>query len=218
MRCVLYARTSTADQNCEMQLRELRDWVSRQGEDWKITEEYVDSGFSGRKANRPALDRMVADATKRRFQCALCYKVDRAGRSVLHLSQLLATLDAHGIRFIATSQGLDTDAANPTSRLLLNILAAVAAFEVELIKERTVSGLRAARAKGKTLGRPMKIFRRDQVPKLRDDDRLSWRQIGERLNVPAMTAYNAYQTIRTKNVVETGPAKSSKRGTSAVAV
>jgi DNA invertase Pin-like site-specific DNA recombinase len=113
---------------------------------------------------------------------------------------------------------LDTDAANPTSRLLLNILASVAAFEVELIKERTVSGIRAARAKGKRLGRPMKIFHRDQVAKLRDEDGLSWRLIGERLNVPEMTAYNAYQAMRTRNVVETGPANSGKRGSSAVGV
>ena len=216
MRCAIYARTSTADQNCDMQLRELRDYALRQG--WKITEEYVDSGFSGRKTNRPALDRMMADAAKRRFQCVLCYKLDRLGRSVLHLSQTLATLDSHGIRFIATSQGLDTDAANPTSRLLLNILASVAAFEVELIKERTISGIKAARAKGKRLGRPMKIFHRDQVMKLRDEDGLSWRQIGERLNVPAMTAYNAYQTLRTKNVVETGSATTGKRGSSVLAV
>jgi DNA invertase Pin-like site-specific DNA recombinase len=167
MRCALYARVSSGDQNCEMQLRELRDYVFRQG--WKITEQYVDSGFSGRKKNRPALDRMMADAAKRKFQCVLCYKLDRLGRSVLHLSQTLATLDSHGIRFIATSQGLDTDAANPTSTLLLNILASVAAFEVELIKERTISGIKAARAKGKRLGRPMKIFHRDQVMKLRDD-------------------------------------------------
>lgn len=113
---------------------------------------------------------------------------------------------------------MDTDAANPASRLLLNILAAVAAFELELIKERTVSGIRAARAKGKTLGRPMKVFRRDQVAKLRDEDGLSWRQVGERLNVPAMTAYNAYQALRTKNLVESGPANPGKRGSSAVAV
>jgi DNA invertase Pin-like site-specific DNA recombinase len=216
MRCAIYARTSTADQNCDMQLRELRDYALRQ--DWKITEEYVDSGFSGRKTNRPALDRMMADAAKRRFQSVLCYKLDRLGRSVLHLSQTLATLDSHGIRFIATSQGLDTDAANPTSRLLLNILASVAAFELELIKERTVSGIKAARAKGKRLGRPMKIFHRDQVMKFRDEDGLSWRQIGERLNVPAMTAYNAYQTLRTKNVVEAGSATTGKRGSSVLAV
>jgi putative DNA-invertase from lambdoid prophage Rac len=216
MRCAIYARTSTADQNCDMQLRELRDYALRQG--WKITEEFVDSGFSGRKANRPALDRMMVDAAKRRFQILLCYKVDRAGRSVLHLSQLLATLDSHGIRFIATSQGLDTDSSNPTSRLLLNILASVAAFEVELIKERTVSGINAARAKGKRLGRPMKIFHRDQVMKLRDEDGLSWRQIGERLNVPAMTCYNSYQAMRTKNVVETQSSTRPKKGTSTVAV
>jgi putative DNA-invertase from lambdoid prophage Rac len=203
IRCALYARVSTSDQNCEMQLRELREYVFRRGADWKIVAEFVDSGWSGRKSSRPSLDRMMSEAAKRRFDAVLCYKLDRLGRSVLHLSQALATLDSHGIRFIASSQGLDTDAANPTSRLLLNILSSVAAFEVELIKERTLCGIKAARAKGKVLGRPMKVFRRDQVLKLRDEDGLSWRQIGERLNVPAMTAYNAYNAYRTKTVPET---------------
>jgi DNA invertase Pin-like site-specific DNA recombinase len=212
IRCALYARVSTSDQNCEMQLRELREYVSRRGHDWKIVAEYVDSGFSGRKASRPSLDRLMADAAKRRYDAVLCYKIDRMGRSVLHLSQTLAVLDSHGVRFIATSQGLDTDAANPTSRLLLNILSAVAAFEVELIKERTLSGIKAARAKGKTLGRPMKIFRRDQVLKLRDEDGFSWRQIGERLNVPAMTAYNSYHAYRTKIVPETDAVTVAKIG------
>ena len=186
-----------------MQLRELRDYVSRRGAEWKIVAEYVDTGFSGRRASRPALDRMMADAAKRRLDVIACYKVDRLGRSVLHLSQTLATLDSYGVRFIATSQGLDTDATNPTSRLLLNILSAVAAFEVELIKKRTLSGIKAARAKRTKLGRPMKVFRRDEVVKLRDEAGLSWRHIGERLGVPAMTAYNAYFTYRKENVPET---------------
>jgi DNA invertase Pin-like site-specific DNA recombinase len=161
---------------------------------------------------------MLADAAGRRYDCVLCCRLDRLGRSVLHLSQTLAALDSHGIRFIATSQGWDTDGANPASSLLLNVLAAVAAFEAELIKERTVSGVKAARAKGKRLGRSMRSFHRDQVTKLPDEDGLSWRQIGERLGVPAMTCYNAYQAMRTRNVAETGPANSGKRGSFAVGV
>ena len=111
MRCALYARVSTTDQNCEMQLRELREYIARR--DWKIAGEYVDTGFSGAKASRPALDRLMADAAKRKFDSVAVWKIDRFGRSVLHLNQQLAALTSHGVRFIATSQSLDTDEKTP---------------------------------------------------------------------------------------------------------
>src|SRR6266568_3741571 len=105
----------------------------------------------------------------------------------------MAALDSYGIRFIAVSQGVDTDASNPTSRLLLNILASVAAFELELIKERTLLGVRAARANGKILGRPKRVFRRDEVLRLRDEQGLSWRAIARELKIPVMTALDSYR-------------------------
>ena len=191
MRAAIYARVSTSDQNCELQLAELREFAQRRG--WTVHKEYVDSGFSGAKASRPALDKLMADAGQRRFDAVLVYKLDRFGRSVLNLSQSLAALDSYGIRFLAISQGVDTDAANPTSRLLLNILASVAAFELELIKERTLLGVRAARANGKILGRPKRVFRRDEVVRLRDQDGLSWRAIAKKLGIPVMTAVDAYK-------------------------
>src|SRR6202162_1558704 len=107
VRCVLYARVSTTDQNCEMQVRELREYAVRRG--WMISAEYIDTGFSGAKSSRPALDRMMHDAAQHRFDCIVVYKIDRFGRSVLHLNQQLATLTSYGVRFIATSQSLDTD-------------------------------------------------------------------------------------------------------------
>jgi len=110
----IYARVSTLDQTCESQLRELRDYVARRG--WTIIGEYVDTGWSGAKASRPQLDKLMADASQRRFDCICVYKIDRFGRSVLHLNQQLATLTSYGVRFIAVSQGLDTDKASPTSR------------------------------------------------------------------------------------------------------
>jgi putative DNA-invertase from lambdoid prophage Rac len=88
----------------------------------------------------------MSDAAQRRFDVVAVFKLDRFGRSVLHLNQQLAALDSYGIRFIAASQGLDTDHSNPTSRLLLQILASVAEFERQLICERTLAGVRAARA------------------------------------------------------------------------
>lgn len=191
MLCAIYARVSTTDQNCEMQLRELREYISRRG--WQNGEEYIDTGFSGAKASRPALDRLMADAAKRKFDCVAVWKIDRFGRSVLHLNQQIAALTSYGVRFIATSQSIDTDQSNPTSRLLLQILASVAEFEREIIRERTLSGIRAAQAAGKVVGRPKRVFRRDEVVRLRDDEGMSWRAIGKKLGIPAMTALDSYR-------------------------
>src|SRR5260370_22286855 len=128
----------------------------------------------------------MADAGQLRFDVVLVYKLDRFGRSVLHLNQQLAALDSHGIRFIAVTQGLDTDHSNPTSRLLLQVLAAVAQFERELIRERTLAGVRAARANGKILGRPKRVFRRDAGLKLRHEQDPSWPAIATGLGIPRL--------------------------------
>ena len=122
-----------------MQLKELREYCERRG--WTISGEYVDTGWSGAKASRPELDRIMYDAGMHRFDAILVWKLDRFGRSVLNLSEQLARLNSWGIRFLATSQALDTDASNPTSRLMLHILASVAEFEREMIRERVSAGL-----------------------------------------------------------------------------
>src|SRR5215469_15506603 len=190
-RVALYARVSTNDQNCDLQLRELREYTAARK--WEIAGEYVDTGWSGSKANRPELTRLMADAAKRKFDCVAVWKIDRFGRSVLHLNQQIATLTSHGIRFIATSQSLDTDQSNPTAALLLHILSAVAEFERSMIRERTLAGIQAAKAAGKVIGRPKRVFRRDEVVRLRDEEGLSWRAIGTKLGIPAMTALDSYR-------------------------
>jgi DNA invertase Pin-like site-specific DNA recombinase len=93
----------------------------------------------------------------------------------------------------SVSQGLDTDQNSPTSRLLFQVPGAIAEFERELIKERTLCGIRAAQAAGKVVGHPKRIFRRDEVVRLRDKEELSWRAIGKKLNIPAMTALDSYR-------------------------
>ncbi len=142
----------------------------------------------------------MADAAQRRFECVLVWKLDRFGRSVLHLNQQLAELTREGVRFISTTQGLDTDRSNPTSRLLLQILASVAEFEREMIRERTLVGIRAARASGKRIGRPKRVFRRDEVVRLRDEGGLSWRAIAATLSIPVSTALSAYREHRSETV------------------
>jgi putative DNA-invertase from lambdoid prophage Rac len=134
VKVAIYARVSTVDQKCEMQLRELREYCSRRG--WEIGGEDVDTGWSGTKASRPELDRLMRHAGEHRFDCVVVWKLDRFGRSVLESLNRLASA---GVRFIATTQSIDTDESNPTSKLLLYILAAVAEFEREMIRERVMA-------------------------------------------------------------------------------
>jgi putative DNA-invertase from lambdoid prophage Rac len=164
LKAAIYARVSTVDQHCEMQLAELREYAARRG--WEIAGEYVDTGWSGAKASRPELDRLMRDASQHRLDCILVWKLDRFGRSVLNLAEALGKLRSWGVRFIATTQAIDTDAANPTSQLLLHILAAVAEFEREMIKERVKAGVRRAQAAGKHCGRPAANVDRARILRL----------------------------------------------------
>ena len=151
----------------------------------------------------------MRDATQRKFDCVLVWKIDRFGRSVLHLNQQLAALSSYGVRFIATSQSLDTDQSNPTSRLLLQILASVAEFEREMIRERTLIGLRVAKANGKQFGRPKRVFRRDELVRLREEGH-SWRTIASKLCIPVMTAVDAYRDCCTETVAANGTSQCGK--------
>lgn len=169
MKTALYARVSTSDQNCEMQLTALREYVGARG--WTVAGEYVDTGWSGAKASRPAFNRLMADAKARRFDTVAVWKMDRFGRSVQHFIEAIADLRSAGVRFIATDQGIDTDASNPASRLMFHLLVAFAEFEREIIKERVVAGLQRAKTKGtrsgRPIGRPRRIFDRGAVLRLR---------------------------------------------------
>jgi putative DNA-invertase from lambdoid prophage Rac len=93
MKAAIYARVSAADQNCELQLRELREYIARRS--WDPAAEYVDSGWSGAKASRPALDRLMQDAAQRRFDAVLVWKLDRFGRSVKNCVDGIGQLSAH---------------------------------------------------------------------------------------------------------------------------
>lgn len=192
MRCALYCRVSSSDQRCDLQLRELREYVSKRG--WQIAAEFIDEGVSGTKASRPALDKLMAAARLRRWDSVLVWKLDRWGRSVVDSIRSIQELVSLGIRFIAVTQNIDTDESNPMSRFFLHVMSAFAEMEVSLIRDRTIAGVRAARASGKVLGRPKRIFRRDEVVRLRDKEGLSWRAIAKQLDIPVMTAADAYHT------------------------
>ena len=174
MRCAIYARVSTIGngQSPEMQLRELREHCERRG--WSVAGEYVDVGISGTKETRPQLDKLMADAHRRRFDAAIVWKFDRFARSVSHLPRALETFNALGIAFVSLSESLDT--STPAGRMVFTVLGAVAELERSLIAERVKAGLRNARAKGKQLGRPRVIVDAARIASLRARG-ISWRDI-----------------------------------------
>jgi DNA invertase Pin-like site-specific DNA recombinase len=159
-----------------MQLRELREYCERRG--WQIAGEYVDSGISGAKEKRPSLDRLMADAHKRRFDVLAVWKFDRFARSVSHLLRALDTFRVLGIEFVSLSESLDT--ATPAGRMVFTVLGAVAELERSLIAERVRAGLRSARAKGKRLGRPRVVVDAARIGRLRSQGR-TVREIAEDL-------------------------------------
>lgn len=149
MKAALYARVSTFDQEPENQLQELRRYVDARG--WTAVE-YVDRGISGSKDRRPALDAMLAEAKRRKFDVVVCWRLDRLGRSLRHLINLLDEIQTLGVGFVTLGEGIDT--TTPAGRLQLHLLAAISQFERERIRERVLAGLQRARKAGKRLGRP----------------------------------------------------------------
>jgi putative DNA-invertase from lambdoid prophage Rac len=204
VRAAIYARVSTADQHNAIQVRELTEYLQRRG--WELSGVYQDT-MSGAKATRPGLDKLMTDARQRRFDAVLVWKLDRFGRSLVHCVSGIQELSSLGIRFIATSQGLDTDESNPASKLLMHILAAVAQFERELIRERVSAGMRNAKSKGtrsgKAIGRPRRVFDRGEVLRLRQDG-VSMAQIARRMQVGVGTVARVLQSTVIRDPAKSG--------------
>src|SRR5713226_4883251 len=138
MKVAIYARVSTANngQDPTMQTHELREYATRRG--WMVAGEYVDVGISGTKEKRPELDRLMADAHRRRFDCVVVWKFDRFARSVSHLLRALETFKAQGIEFVSFSEQMDT--STPAGKMVFTVLGAVAELERSLIVERVKAG------------------------------------------------------------------------------
>jgi DNA invertase Pin-like site-specific DNA recombinase len=173
----LYARVSTLDQSCDMQLEDLRRYAARFGRSC----EYVDVGVSGTQRRRPQLDALMKDAHKRRFDVLLVWKFDRFARSVKHLVDSLEEFRALGIDFISYTEGVDT--TTPSGELLFHIMGAVAQFERDLIAERVRAGIAHARAMGKPIGRPRARIDAEQAKALRQQGQ-SLRGIARVMGVP----------------------------------
>ncbi len=150
---IIYARVSTSNQTVDSQLEELRSYCERRG--WQDVQEITDC-ISGGATSRAGLDRLMGMVRRGKVSTIVAFKLDRLARSLAHLAQLIGELQSHGTALICPSQGIDTTESNPVAQLQLNILGAVAQFEKDLIVERVNAGLRAAKQRGVTLGRPSK--------------------------------------------------------------
>jgi DNA invertase Pin-like site-specific DNA recombinase len=183
-RAALYARVSTTNgQNPEMQLGELREYCQRRG--WQLAGEYVDVGISGAKDKRAELDRLMADAHRRKFDVVAVWKFDRFARSVSHLLRALETFQALRVNFVSLTEAIDS--STPAGKMVYTVLGAVAELERSLIVERVKAGLRNAKAKGKRLGRPRRIVDATRIGVLRAQGP-SWAVVGEQVGGSEGTA------------------------------
>ena len=188
MKVALYCRVSTSDQDCEMQVRELKEYIARRN--WEVYGEFVDSGWSGATSSRPQLDLLMKAARLRHFDTVICWSLDRWGRSMQHCIQSMTQLADLGVRFMALTQNIDTDDQSAAGKLMCNILMSFAEWEREMIRERVICGIANARAKGVKLGPKFRVFRRDEAIRLRASG-VSWRNIAKELQVPVGTIRDA---------------------------
>lgn len=180
----IYGRISTRSQDVSTQLEDLREYARRRG--WVIAEEYLDIAESGARASRPALDRLMADARRRRFDTVLVWRFDRFARSTRQLILALEEFRKLGIEFVSYMEHIDT--GSPLGEAMFTIIGAFAQFERNVLIERVQAGLRKARAEGKQLGRPRAVVNRLKIGALQAEG-LSYREIGRRLGIPRSTVY-----------------------------
>lgn len=186
MRIGIYARVSTKDQSCELQVRDLRAYCAARGFD--LVREYVDVGQSGAKDSRPELNKLMDDARKRQFDAIVVWRFDRFARSTKHLLSALEEFRSLGVQFISYQENIDTSSA--LGQALFTIVSVVAQLERDLIRERVSAGIRNAQANGKKLGRPKSGVDRERILELKAQGH-SLRQIASNLGV-------GYGTVRAR--------------------
>lgn len=186
MRVAVYHRVSTLDQDPTLARDELHAAASRLGGEVALD---VEETGSGARNDRPGLQRLMDAARRGKLDAVICWKLDRFGRSALDVLANIRDLDAAGVRFIAMTQGIDIrPGGDAMSRLILGVLASVAEFERDLIKERTRLGMAKAKAAGRRIGRPLAALpARGEVARLRTEGR-SWRQVSAALGCSTWAA------------------------------
>ena len=176
-RAALYARVSTADQNLETQLLDLREMAKQRG--YEIVHEYSDT-ISGAKSKRPGLDQLMADARRHRFDVVLVAAFDRVARSVRHFLEVLDELNHLNIEFISQRESIDT--GGPLGRAIVVIVGAIAELERSLIVERVRAGMRRAKLEGRRIGRAPLAVDREQIVRDRRSG-MSLRQVAQKHHI-----------------------------------
>ena len=167
---VIYARVSTDEQTPDAQLRDLREYCRNRG--WEVVQEYVDQGISGSKDSRPAWNQVWDLVQKRRIQVLLVHALDRLGRSLPHLVKIISALSENEITLVSYRENIDLSTAS--GRMIAGIFSVMADYELSIIKERTKSGMRAAKARGSQIGPVKRFFDKRRATALRDQ---GWGQI-----------------------------------------
>ena len=199
MRVGIYARVSTKDQSCELQLRDLRAYCAAR--QLNLVREYVDQGVSGTKDSRPQLNELMDDSRKRKLDAVIVWRFDRFARSTKHLLCALEEFRSLGVGFISYQENIET--GTPLGQALFTIIAAVAELERNLIVERVCAGIRNARVSGKHLGRPRQYVDLDRIRDMRAAG-MSLRQVAEKLAVGYGTVRTALESSERKTPGKSG--------------
>ena len=186
-RVALYARVSTDKQTCENQLNELRTIAERM--QYTIVDEFIDEGISGSTSSRPSLDALMKSATQRRFDMVMCWSIDRLGRSLQNLIEILNELQSLKVDLFFMQQGMDTSTS--AGRMMFSIFGALAEFERNLIRERVIAGQQRAISQGVKMGRPTKMNdgMKNAIKLLRERG-IGIKQIARELKIGIGTVYS----------------------------
>src|SRR6266480_6388969 len=194
-RIIIYGRVSTAEQRHDSQIAEVQDYCARRwGDNVAVT--IITDTASGAKTSRKGLDEVMQLVRRNKVDVVACFKLDRLGRSLPHLAQIITELDQHNVAIVATSQGIDTNQDSPAGRLQMHVLMAVAQFERTLIVERVRAGQAAARARGVKFGRPAKLAK--QISKVAEllNAGVTCRPISQQLAIPLGSVFSLSRKLR----------------------
>ena len=191
---VIYTRVSTLDQTIDNQLIELRDHCSKMG--WEVVKEYADEGLSGTlsREKRPALNSLIKDAYRKRFDLVVCWDISRIGRSMKELILFLSDMKDRGIGIFSVRQGFDTSTS--MGEIMFQFVGILSSWERSMIRERTLAGLERAKSQGKTLGR-RKVTNDTMTAKIIElrNDKKSIRQIASEVGVSTATVHRQLKKV-----------------------
>ena len=185
----IYTRVSTLDQTIDNQLIELRDHCSKMG--WEVVKEYADEGLSGTlsRDKRPALNSLIKDAYRKRFDSVVCWDISRIGRNMKELVLFLSDMKDRNVGICSVRQGFDTSTS--MGEIMFQFVGILSSWEREMIRERTLAGLERAKSEGKILGR-RKVTNDTMTAKIIElrNDKKSIREIASDVGVSIGTVSN----------------------------